>query len=202
MTILRLPDGLDYSKLTESAGSSPNGDTMSIAPSRSFIHTSDSNHMLHADSNLNISGLGIADRVACSVYPPLSKNPAKQTTRSFQKTDCRQRKPGEKGALEAAEGEEKGGGREDTERFSEHPAAPEDDIGRNVRLQEEAGQRDHRRVVVVRRRGAHYAAALHHFDQTRLGRLQVASFRSRQQQVRAGTGGAEVRRLLLIYIQI
>lgn len=78
VTILRLPDGLDYSKLTEEAeGGSPNGDTMSITPSsRHFMHTSDSNHMLHADSNLNISSIGVPDSIiASSVYPaPISKS--------------------------------------------------------------------------------------------------------------------------------
>lgn len=75
VTILRLPDGLDYSKLTEAEGTSPNGDTMSIAPSsRSFMHTSDSNHMLHADSNLNISSIDVPDSIASSVYPPISKS--------------------------------------------------------------------------------------------------------------------------------
>lgn len=74
VTILRLPDGLDYSKVTEIEGGSPNGDTMSIIPSsRSFMHTSDSNHMLHADSNLNISSIGMPDSIASSVYPPISK---------------------------------------------------------------------------------------------------------------------------------
>lgn len=151
VTILRLPDGLDYSKVTEIEGGSPNGDTMSITPSRPFMHTSDSNHMLHADSNLNISSLGVPDSIASSVYLPISKHDAGRSGYlKISRSRFRQPKPDQKGGSEASEGEKEGGGRENPERVCEQSAAAEDYHRWNVGFQEETEQGHDRRLVVVR----------------------------------------------------
>ncbi|KAF2899446.1 hypothetical protein ILUMI_06729 [Ignelater luminosus] len=77
VAILRLPEGLDYSRIIEEEdhGAISSADlTLSQPPSRAehCLHTSPSTHMMHADSNLNIAHLGVSESIVSSAFPTIS----------------------------------------------------------------------------------------------------------------------------------
>lgn len=76
VSILRIQDGLDYSKVIgdEDNSNAPSADiTLTSPPSRSHLHNVDSSHMLHADSNLNIANIAVSEGVVAPAYPIISK---------------------------------------------------------------------------------------------------------------------------------
>lgn len=76
VAILRLPEGLDYSRIIEEdeqAGISSVDLTLSQPPSRGgFLRSSSSTHVMHADSNLDISHLGVSESIVSSAFPTIS----------------------------------------------------------------------------------------------------------------------------------
>lgn len=73
VAILRLSDGLDYSKVTEDDDQSAQASadiTLTQSTQRSGLHISNSSHMLHADSNLNIANMceGFPANSECFLY--------------------------------------------------------------------------------------------------------------------------------------
>ncbi|CAG9818005.1 unnamed protein product, partial [Phaedon cochleariae] len=65
VTILRLPDGLDYSKLTKDEDQI-NQDASIISKNGNQFRTSASSNLMHADSNLSLVVVGIADNKTTS----------------------------------------------------------------------------------------------------------------------------------------
>lgn len=73
--ILKLADGLDYGKITEEdeAGYQSSADLTLTHPSprgSNLMHNALLNRMMHADSNLSISELGVHDSVGSSYRGP------------------------------------------------------------------------------------------------------------------------------------
>lgn len=92
VTILRLPDGLDYSKITEEdeAGFLSSADLTLTHPSSTNELTS--NRMMHADSNFNIAQLGVMENVVSSSLNIIStylKTHARERKRNFLDFRCR-----------------------------------------------------------------------------------------------------------------
>lgn len=76
VAILRIPGGLDFSSITEEepGGTAIAESNLTHNSSRSDIHTVDSSHMMHADSNLNLSSIGVPESVVTSTLPVISKS--------------------------------------------------------------------------------------------------------------------------------
>lgn len=76
VTILRLPDGLDYSKIIgeEQSGVPSTDITLTAVPSRTDLCSSVSNRIMHADSNLSISNsVTLSEGQVSPGYPVISK---------------------------------------------------------------------------------------------------------------------------------
>ncbi|KAJ8946616.1 hypothetical protein NQ318_007219 [Aromia moschata] len=86
VTILRVNNGLDYSKLTENEDQGNiNSDTALSTNTSSGLRTSDSNNMMHADSNLSLANVGLPENnSSINLATPKGNNKVKKKNDQFQ----------------------------------------------------------------------------------------------------------------------